>query len=58
MKEDYGYMWLKSRMELDLIPGLQMWVDSKLNDGSISEEQANSCRNAINQMKEKAFGSD
>lgn len=36
MERDYGYEWMKARMEYDLIPGMQMMVDGDLNVGMLS----------------------
>lgn len=51
MTKTFGDEWLESRMMLDLIPGLQIDIDAKLNRGNLSVDEAESCRAAIRNLK-------
>ena len=53
MAKTFGDEWLDSRMKLDIIPGLQMTVDAKLNAGDLSQEESDSCRSAIRKLLER-----
>ena len=49
-----GKNWLKAMIILDIIPGLQMWIDADLNTGKMSKDEAESCREEVKKL-EKMF---
>lgn len=56
MENNFGYIWVRDRLVLDIFPKFQKRIDEGLDDGIFTKEEAVGCLEAIRRFCDENYG--